>query len=133
MLAHAVCPMPLDAHVPFFKGGGSTDDGVLASLLAESENTLQMMQAAQSVYRAVLEHQDSDAAVDINSLYFILNQAYATDVIEAAVAFLESDVMGAIGRAENGSLHTRLSPTVLLHHLDRLKQILGRGSTEDSS
>jgi hypothetical protein len=127
MLAHAVCPMPLDAYVPFFKGGGATDDGVLASLLAESENTLQMMQAARSVYEAVREHQDSDASVDVNSLFFILKQAYSPDIIETAVAFLRSPVIGAVEQTETGSLYTRLSPAAMLHHLDRLKNTLGPG------
>lgn len=126
LLAHAVCPIPLDTYVTFFKGGGTTDDGILASLLAESENTLQMIQAARSVYKAVLDHQDSDASVDENALYFILNRAYSVDMVKAAVAFLQSDVIGAVGKTETGSLHTRLSPAALLHHLDRLKCMLGR-------
>ncbi len=124
LLAHAVCPLPLDAFGAFFRGGGSTDDGALSDLVAESESILQMMELAHRVYRAVCDHQESDATLDVNALYFILEQAYSSDMIEAAVAFLRSEVIGAVGVSETDSLYTRLAPAVLDQHLGRLRETM---------
>jgi hypothetical protein len=124
MLTHAVCPIPLDGFIPFLRGGGSTDDGVLTALLAQSENTSQLMQVARETYHAVCKNQESEASIDVNALYWILGGAYTVEMIQAAVVFLSADLIGALGQNEDGGFFTRLAPSALSLHLERLKQAL---------
>lgn len=120
MLAHARSAFPLDILEPLFRGGGPVDEGILLTIQSSSESGAEMIELARKVFMAVKDFQDKAAAINCDSLYFILGCAHDVASVQMAVAFLQSELIGAIGASTHGSLYTRLSPQTLQYSLHRL-------------
>ncbi len=130
LVAHAEGVIALDRLEVLFRGGGSTDEAVLSQTLAESEHTAQAMSLARFVYDAVRAHQDAEGALNAHSLFYILRQEYPVQAIQAAVEFLRSDLIGALGATQKESLYTRLTPLTLENRLAQLDDALAGGEGE---
>ena len=124
LLAHAVAVLPLDGLRELFAGGGSLDEGTLTQVLTESENTAQAMGLARQVYDAVREHQDQEGVLNAHSLFFILGGQYPIQSIDMTIGLLQSELIGAVGRSDKGSLHTRMAPRSLSDKLTQLSQVM---------
>jgi hypothetical protein len=129
LTAHAEAVIALDRLEDLFAGGGSTDEAVLSEILADSEHTVQAMTIARLVYDAVRSHQNQEGSLNAHSLYYILGGEYSVPAIEATVGLLQSDLVAALGMADNGSLYTRLTPQTLDERLGQLKRIVGGKQT----
>lgn len=122
LLAHAEAVFPLDSLRPLFQGGGATDEGVLAEILTTAESQQEVMLLARKVFASVNEYQGRAGAIDTDSLYFILKCEHSLPTIKLTVSFLRSELIGALGETERGSLYARLSPASLTN---KLSQIVG--------
>lgn len=127
LLAHAESVFPLDVLRPLFQGGGATDEGVLSDILTSAESKSEVMMLARRVFAAVKEFQAKAGAIDTDSLYFILKCEHSLPTIRLTVEFLKSDLIGALGETERGSLHTRVSPTTLTNKLSQLTRTMDLG------
>ena len=78
------------------------------------------MLLARKVFAAVKEFQDKAGALHTDSIYYILKCEYSLPTIKLTVDFLKSDLIGALGETERGSLHTRVSPKTLTNKLSQL-------------
>ena len=130
LLAHADAAIPLDRLRELFVGGGSTDEGVLSALLADSESTSQLMSLCRQVYDAILEHQDeeatlSEALVVLHPRRCLFN---SSDQVQYRVVAIGP--LFALGRTESGSLHCRLSPRTLELRLDQIRNVIGSSRVE---
>lgn len=128
MLAHARSAFPLDLLEPLFQGGGPVDEGVLLTVQSSSDSGAEMVELAGKVFLAIKENQGQAAAINCDSLYFILNGASDIPSIQAAIAFLRSDLIGAIGVSAQGSLYTRLSSHTLHHKFSQIAHTLNFGN-----
>ena len=124
LLAHAEAVLPLDSLRELFAGGGSLDEAVLSEVLTESENTALAMTLARQVYDAVRRHQDQEGVLNAHSLFYILGGQSPIPSIEMTIRLLQSDVIGAIGQSDKGSLYTRLAPAVLDAKLAQLARVM---------
>jgi hypothetical protein len=124
LVAHAEGVVPLDRVEMLFRGGGSTDEAVLSEVMTESEHAAQAMRLSRLVYEAVRTQQDEEGALDANSLFYILGRQYSIQAIQSAVELLQLDLIAALGKTENGSLYTRLTPQMLEDRLTQLKDAL---------
>jgi len=124
LLAHAESVFPLDVLRPLFQGGGATDEGVLSEILTSAESKSEVMMLARRVFAAVKEFQDKAGAIHTDSLYYILKCEHSLPTIKLTVDFLKSDLIGALGEAERGSLYTRVSPTALTNKLSQLTRTM---------
>ena len=125
LLAHAEAVLPLDSLRDLMEGGGSMDEAALSDILAESENTAQSMRLAREVYEAILKHQDQEGTLNVHSLFYILGGASSIQSIEMTANLLKSDLIGAIGASDEGSLYTRVAPRTLRDKLTQLNQMMG--------
>jgi len=125
LIAHAEGVITLDRLEAIFRGGGSTDEAVLSETLAESDHTVQAMSLARLVYDAVRSHQDQEGALNAHSLFYILDGEYPIQAIQATVELLQSNLIGALAKSQNGSLYTRLTPRTLSDELTQLQDVLG--------
>lgn len=121
LLAHAEAVIPLDRLRQLFVGSGTTEEGVLESLLAESETSSQRIELCRLVYDAILTHQSEEAALNEHSLYFILKGAHSIQAIRETTEILRSGLLGAIERTSEGSLYCRLAPPVLAARLNQIR------------
>jgi DNA-binding HxlR family transcriptional regulator len=124
LIAHAEGVITLDRLEALFRGGGSTDEAVLSETLAEAEHAVQSMALARLVYDAVRCHQDQEGALNAHSLFYILGGEYPIQAIQATVDLLQSDLLGALAKAQNGTLYTRLTPRMLTDKLTQLQDVL---------
>ena len=124
LLAHAEGVITLDRLEALFRGGGSTDEAVLSETLAESEHSVQSVSLARLVYDAVRSHQDQEGALNAHSLFYILGGEFPIQAIQATVDLLQSDLLGALAKAQNGSIYTRLTPRTLTDKLIQLQDVL---------
>lgn len=124
LLAHAESAFPLDVLRPLFQGGGATDEGVLSEILTSAESKSEVMLLARNVFAAVKEFQDKAGAIHTDSLYYILKCEHSVPTIKLTVEFLKSDLIGALGETERGSLYTRVSPATLTNKLSQITQIM---------
>jgi len=99
------------------------------SPLVKSENTVQAMSLARALYEAVCQDQDKEGVLNAHSIFYILRGEHSIPAIEATIDMLQSDLIGALGTTDNGSLYTRLSPRMLIGKLTQLKDRIG-GSKE---
>ena len=58
------------------------------------------------------EFQEKEAAIHMDSLFFILECERPSSTIKLAVDFLKSDLIEALGETERGSLYARLTNDV---------------------
>jgi hypothetical protein len=79
---------------------------------------------ARKVYGAVRQFQDQEGAIHPDSLYFILRCEHSLPAIKMTVEFLKSDLIGALGVTERGSLYTRLAPAALTNKLSQLTRTM---------
>lgn len=131
LLAHAEAVLPLDGLGTLFVGGGSLDEAALTQVLTESENTAQAMSLARHAYDAVREHQDQEGVLNAHSLFYILKGQYPIQSIEMTIDLLQSDLIGAIGRSDSGSLYARMAPRSLNDKLSQLSQVMGADRAEE--
>lgn len=131
LLAHAESAFTLDVLQPLFQGGGVTDEGKLSEILASAESRSQVMRLARKVFAAVKENQDKDGAIQLNSLYWILGAKHLIPEIKLTVDFLKSDLIGAIGETERGSLYTRVTPETLTNKLTQITRAMDLGGPEE--
>lgn len=124
LLAHAVSAMPLDVLLPLFDGGGATDEGVLSDVLSSAESKSEVMLLARNVFAAVKEFQDKAGAIHADSLYYILKCEHSLATIKLTVDFLKSDLIGALGETDRGSLYTRMSPITLTNKLSQITRMM---------
>ena len=124
LLAHADSAFPLDVLRPLFHGGGATDEGVLSEILTSAESKSEVMLLARKVFAAVKEFQDKAGAIHTDSLYYILKCEHSLPTIKLTVDFLKSELIGALGETERGSLHTRVSPTTLTNKLSQITRMM---------
>jgi hypothetical protein len=124
LLAHAESAFPLDVLRPLFQGGGATDEGVLSEILTSAESKSEVMLLARKVFAAVKEYQDKAGAIHTDSLYYILKCEHSLPTIKLTVEFLKSDLIGALGETERGSLYTRVSPTTLTNKLSQITRMM---------
>jgi hypothetical protein len=103
-----------------FQGGGATDEGVLSEILTSAESKAEVMLLARKVFAAVKEFQDKAGAIHTDSLYYILKCEHPLATIKLTVEFLKSDLIGALGETERGSLYTRASPRTLTNKLSQI-------------
>lgn len=129
LLAHAESAFPLDVLRPLFQGGGATDEGVLSEILTSAESKSEMMLLARKVFSAVKEFQQKAGAIHTDSLYFILKCEHSLATIKLTVDFLKSDLIGALGETESGSLFTRVSPTTLTNKLSQITRMMNLSDT----
>ena len=127
MLAHAKSAFPLDLLKPLFEGGGTLDEGVLSTVQSSAESSGEMMELAGKVFIAINEHQGKAGAINCDSLFYILNGAHEIPVIKMVIDFLRCDLIGALGQASSGSLHTRLSPQSLEQKLAQVADSFSLG------
>lgn len=125
LLAYEEAVIPLDQLRQLFIGGGSTDESMLSNLLAESEGRLQLTSLARQVYFAIHSHQEEEALLNENSLFYIFGSQYSIADIEQTVELLESNLLAAVGRTSDGSLFCRLAPHTLRSRLAQIQQIIG--------
>ncbi len=133
LLAHAEAVISLDRLQELFEGGGTTDEGVLSSVLVDSESSLQLMKLCRDVYDVVLAHQSEEALLNEHSLFYILAGAYPIHSISVAVELLQSELLAALGRDEKGSLYCRLSKGCLATRLSQIRRVVGDHSGETNS
>lgn len=131
LLAHAEAAIPLDRLRDVFVGGGSTDESMLSSVLADSELSSQLTMLCRQVFDAVLAHQSEEATLNEHSLFYILGGAHSIQSIQATTLLLQSGLIAALGRAEDGSLHCRLSRRTLAERLRQIQEVIG-GSTDEA-
>jgi hypothetical protein len=124
VLAHAESAFPLDVLRPLFHGGGTTDEGVLLEIRTSAESKSEVMLLARKVFAAVKEFQDKAGAIHTDSLYYILKCEHSLATIKLTVDFLKSDLIGALGETERGSLYTRVSPTTLTNKLSQITRMM---------
>jgi hypothetical protein len=124
LLAHAESAFALDVLRPLFQGGGATDEGVLSEILTSAESKAEVMLLARKVFAAVKEFQDKDGALHTDSIYYILKCEHSLPSIKLTVGFLKSDLIGALGETERGSLYTRVSPTTLTNKLSQITRMM---------
>lgn len=124
LLAHAESAFPLDVLQPLFQGGGATEEGVLSEILTSAESKSEVMLLARKVFAAVKEFQDKAGAIQTDSLYYILKCEHSIPTIRLTVDFLKSDLIGALGETERGSLFTRVSPITLTNKLSQITRTL---------
>jgi hypothetical protein len=124
LLAHAESAFPLDVLRPLFLGGGATDEGVLSEILNSAESKSEVMLLARKVFAAVKEFQDNAGAIQTDSLYYILKCEHSLPTIKLTVDFLKSDLIGALGETERGSLYTRVSPTTMTNKLSQITRMM---------
>jgi hypothetical protein len=124
LLAHAESAFALDVLRPLFQGGGATDEGVLSEILTSAESKSEVMLLARKVFAAVKEFQDKDGAIHTDSLYYILKCEHSLPTIKLTVEFLKSDLIGAVGETERGSLYTRVSPATLTNKLTQITRMM---------
>jgi hypothetical protein len=124
LLAHAESAFPLDVLRPLFQGGGATDEGALSEILTSAESKSEVMLLARKVFAAVKEFQDKAGAIHTDSLYYILKCEHSVPTIKLTVEFLKSDLIGALGETERGSLYTRVSPTTLTNKLSQITRMM---------
>jgi len=124
MLAHADSAFPLDVLRPLFMGGGATDEGALSEILTSAESKSEVMLLARKVFAAVKEFQDKAGAIHPDSLYYILKCEHSLPTIKLTVDFLKSDLIGALGETERGSLFTRVSPKTLTNKLSQITRMM---------
>jgi hypothetical protein len=120
LLAHAESVLPLDALRPIFLGGGATNEGVLTEILSNAESKADVLALARSVFAAVKEFQDKAGAIHADSLFYILKCEHLIATIKLTLDFLKSDLIGALGETERGSLFTRISPATLMRKLAQI-------------
>lgn len=133
LLAHAEAVSSLDRLRELFEGGGTTDEGVLSSVLVDSESSLQLMKLCRDVYDAVLAHQAEEAYLNEHSLFYILDGAYPIDSISVAVELLQSDLLATLGRDDKGSLYCRLSSQCLATRLSQIQDVVGASDVESNT
>jgi hypothetical protein len=124
LLAHAESALPLDVLRPLFQGGGATDEGVLSEILTSAESKSEVMLLARKVFAAVKEFQDKAGAIHTDSMYYILKCEHSLPTIKLTVDFLKSDLIGALGETERGSLYTRVSPITLTNKLLQITRMM---------
>ena len=124
LLAHAEAVFPLDVMRPLFQGGGATDEGVLSEILTSAESKSEVMLLARKVFAAVKEFQDKAGAINTDSLYYILKCEHSLPTIKLTVEFLKSDLIGAVGETDRGSLYTRVVPTTLTNKLSQIARMM---------
>ncbi len=124
LLAHAEAMIPLDRVRDLFVGGGSTDESTLSAILADSELSGQHMKLCGQVFGAVLAHQADEATLNEHALFYILDGAHSIQAIQATTSLLQSDLIGALGRAEDGSLYCRLSRRTLSERLRQIQEAI---------
>lgn len=124
LLAHAECAIPLDRLESLFQDAGSTDEGMLSSLIAESETSKDLMVLCRLVYDAVLKHQESEATLNEHSLYYILQGEYSLHAIRATVEMLQSVLVAALNRTQSGGLYCRLSPPAFALRINQISLVL---------
>ncbi|MHB1423872.1 MAG: restriction endonuclease [Gemmataceae bacterium] len=124
LLAHAQSAFPLDVLRPLFQGGGPTDEGVLSEILTSAESKSEVMLLARKVFAAVKEFQDKAGAIHTDSLYYILKCEHSLPPIKLTVDFLKSDLIGALGETERGSMYTRVSPKTLTNKLSQITRMM---------
>jgi hypothetical protein len=125
LLAHAEAAIPLDRLKDLFIGGGSTDEGTLSGILADSELSGQLMSLCRQVFDAVLAHQSEEATLNEHSLFYILGGAHSIHAIQATTSLLQSGLIAALGRGEDGSLYCRLSRRTLSERLQQIQEVIG--------
>lgn len=124
LLAHAESAFSFDVLRSLFHGGGATDEGVLSEILTSAESKSEVMLLARKVFAAVKDFQEKPGAIHPDSLYYILNCAHSLPTIKLAVDFLKSDLIGALGETERGSLYTRVSPATLTNKMLQLTRTM---------
>ena len=124
LLAHSESVFPLDVLRPLFQNGGATDEGVFSEILTSAESKAEVMLLARKVFGAVREFQDKAGAIHTDSLFYILKCEQSLSTITLTVDFLKSDLIGAIGETERGSLYTRVSPTTLTNKLSQITRTM---------
>lgn len=124
LLAHAESSFPLDVLRPLFQGGGATEEGVLSEILTSAESKSEVMLLARKVFAAVKEFQDKAGAIHMDSLYYILKCEHSLPTIKLTLEFLKSDLIGALGETERGSLYTRVSPATLTNKLSQITRMM---------
>ena len=71
--------------------------------------------------------------LNAHSIYYILGGEHSIPAIDATIAMLQSDLIGALATNDNGSLYTRLSPRMLNDKLTQLKDKIGGEGISQSS
>lgn len=133
LIAHAESAFSLDVLRPLFHGGGATDEGVLSEILTSAESKSEVMLVARKVFAAVKEFQDKAGAIHTDSLYYILKCEHSLPTIELTVDFLKSDLIGALGDTERGSLYTRVLPATLTNKLSQITRMMDLNEMSQSS
>jgi hypothetical protein len=124
LLAHAQSAFVLDVLRPLFMGGGAISEGALLDVLGAAESSLAAIQLGRKIFAAVKGFQDKSGAINSDSLYFILKCEHAMPTIRLTVDFLKSELIGALGETENGSLYTRMSPATLTKRLIQIAHVM---------
>jgi hypothetical protein len=130
LFAHAEAMIPLDRLRDLFVGGGSTDESTLSAILADSEVSAQHMKLCGQVFGAVLAHQTDEATLNEHALFYILSGAHSIQAIQATASLLQSGLIGALGRAEDGSLYCRLSRRTFSERLRQIQEAIADPADE---
>jgi hypothetical protein len=130
LFAHAEAMIPLDRLRDLFVGGGSTDESTLSAILADSEVSAQHMKLCGEVFGAVLAHQTDEATLNEHALFYILSGAHSIQAIRATASLLQSGLIGALGRAEDGSLYCRLSRRTFSERLRQIQEAIADPADE---
>jgi len=105
---------------------------VLSTVQSSAESSGELTELAAKVFLAINEHQNKAGAINCDSLFYILHGAHEISVIKMVIDFLKCDLIGALGQASNGSLHTRLSPQSLEQKLAQVADSLSLGNIPKS-
>ena len=82
------------------------------------------MMVARKVFAAVKDFQDKAGAIHVDALYYILKCEHSLVTIKLTVDFLKTDLIGALGETERGSLFTRVSPMTLTNKLTQITRMM---------
>lgn len=125
--AHALTPLGTDDLLPLLEGEGSLRDEDLAAFAIRVESYEQWPDLIATVFQTVWERQSEERAVlDTNSLFWILNGDYPSELIREAVTFLCSPVIRALAISDAQRLRTLCRPDVLQARLDVLRESLNQ-------
>jgi len=88
------------------------------------------MKLCGQVFGAVLAHQTDEATLNEHALFYILSGAHSIQAIQATVSLLQSGLIGALGRAEDGSLYCRLSRRTFSERLRQIQEAIADPADE---
>ena len=124
LMAHARSAFSLNVLRPLFRNGGCLSEEALLDVLGAAESSLAAIELTRKIFAAVKEFQEKAGAINCDTLYFILRCEHAVPTIKLTVDFLKSELIGALGETDNGSLFTRMSPLSLAQRLTQISHVM---------